>query len=133
VKALIIGCSRVGSMVAVNLHSKGHSVRVMDSNPRNFLRLPEELRDTSTVKVDTINEGVLRSVGIESFDVLIAVSARDTRNIFVAQLAKYIFGMKRVICHVNDPKRYEMYQELDLCVVSPTQFVVDAINQNIVP
>lgn len=132
-KALIVGCTRVGSMVAVNLHSKGHSVRVMDSNPLNFLRLPEELRDTSTVKIDTINENVFRSVGIDSFDVLIAASARDTRNIFVAQLAKHIFGMKRVICHVNDPKRYEMYQDLDLGVVGPTQFVVDAINKSIFP
>ena len=130
-KALVVGCGRVGALVAVGLHSRGHEVRVLDANPQNFLRLPEELRDHITLQRDIANEEDLLAVGIEEVDIVVAAAPRDTRNIFVAQIAKHRFGVERVVCHISDPGRCEMYRVLGLGVVSPTQFVVDAVVQTV--
>ena len=39
-KALIMGCGRVGSTVAVRLDAEGHEVVVIDVDPMQFSRLP---------------------------------------------------------------------------------------------
>ncbi|MBI2855888.1 MAG: TrkA family potassium uptake protein [Chloroflexi bacterium] len=127
-KVLIMGCGRVGALVATALWSEGHQVMVMDTNAESFRRLPQDLQDTAVVGDGTLEED-LRKAGIEEADSLVAVSARDTSNLLAAQMAKHVFRIKKVVCRVNDPARYEIYTQLGLEAVSPTQIISDLIIQ----
>ena len=95
------------------------------------MRLPKVLRDQNTLHTDVTTEDDLRAAGIQDMDAVIAAAPRDTRNILVAQLAKHRFGIERVICHINDPGRGELYRKLGLEVVSPTRIIVDQIVQDV--
>lgn len=123
-----MGCGRVGALVATALWSEGHQVMVMDTNAESFRRLPQDLQDTAVVGDGTLEED-LRKAGIEEADSLVAVSARDTSNLLAAQMAKHVFRIKKVVCRVNDPARYEIYTQLGLEAVSPTQIISDLIIQ----
>ena len=125
-KILIMGCSRVGALVATALWKEGHQVVVLDPNAESLRRLPEELQENALVGDGTI-EDELRRAGIESTDAFVAVSGGDSANALAAQMAKHVFHIDKVVCRINDPAHYEMYSELGLDVVSPTQLISDLI------
>ena len=125
-KVLIMGCGRVGAIVASTLWREGHSVVVLDANAQNLRRLPPELQDQAIVGDGALEED-LRRAGVEEADAFLGTSVRDTANALAAQMAKHVFGVEKVVCHINDPARYEMYRELGLEAVSPTQLVADMI------
>ncbi len=126
-KVLVMGCGRAGANVGLTLFREGHEVTIMDPNPQSFLRIPAEFRQRISVQGDGTLEADLRRAGIEGVDVFVALSARDTRNALAAQMAKHTFGIKKVVCRINDPVRQEMYQELGLEVVSPTKLISEMI------
>ena len=54
------------------------------------------------------------SAGIESADCFASVTNGDNRNLMMAQVAKHIYGVKRVITRLYDPIRADVYRELGL-------------------
>ena len=133
VKVLIMGCGRVGALVASTLCARGDDVRIMDTDPESFRLLPLELRERIAFNGDATSEEVLRAAGIEEAEVFVAVSPRDNRNALAAQMAKYVFGVPRVVCRINEPQRQEMYQKLGLEAVSPTRLISNMIVDTIHP
>ena len=127
---LVMGCGRVGAMVATALWGEGHRVVVMDANPESLRRLPEELQQEAIVGDGTLEED-LRKGGIESADAFVAVSTEDTANVLAAQMAQHVFQVNKVICRIDDTARYEIYTELGLNAVSSTQFLSDLILQTV--
>lgn len=125
-KAIILGCGRVGSYLARMLVAEGHQVTVIDMKPESFRRLGADFAG-ETVLGTGIDEDVLRRAGIESADAFIAVTNGDNTNVMAAQVAKEIFGVPRVICRVYDPIRQETYQTFGLTTVSPTVLGANAI------
>jgi len=121
-----MGCSRVGAVVATALWEEGHEVVVLDPNAESLRRLPEELQESAIVGDGTLEDD-LRKAGVEDTDAFVAVSGRDTANALAAQMAKHVFLVNNVVCRINDPARYEMYTELGLDAVSPTQLISNLI------
>lgn len=118
-KLLILGCGRVGAALATMLSAEGHDVTIIDMNPDAFGRLGPDFRGM-TFLGDGTDEDVLRRAGIEQSDAFAAVTNGDNRNIMAAQIAKYIFHVKRVMCRIYDPMRQETYNALGLESISPT-------------
>ncbi|MFC2017920.1 potassium channel family protein [Chloroflexota bacterium] len=118
-RVLIMGCGRVGALLANVLDAEGHEVTVMDTNSRSFGRLNPTFKGNALLG-DGTDEDSLRKAGIEEMDAFLALTQGDNRNIMAAQIAKHIFGVYRVICRVYDPLRNELYQSLGLDAVSPT-------------
>ena len=135
-QVLIMGCGRVGAIIATSMAAEGHKVCIIDPNPDNFRRLPTDLLDNAQI-VPVIGDGIaehhLRKAQIEKADVFVAVSGPDTQNALAAQIAQHIFGVPKVVCRINDPGRQEMYTQLGLTVVSPTnhisEMVLEAVRQ----
>jgi trk system potassium uptake protein TrkA len=46
-----------------------------------------------------------------------------------AEVAREIFGVRRVITRLNDPLRAEIFHELGLTTVSPTTLAAEAIRK----
>jgi trk system potassium uptake protein TrkA len=118
-KLIIVGCSRVGAMVARAMEEAGHEVTVVDSNRRSFDRLGTDFKG-QMVLGNGIDEDVLRQAGIERADGFASLTNGDNRNIMAAQIAREVFHVPKVITRIYDPIRQDVYQELGLNTICPT-------------
>ncbi|MCS7207112.1 MAG: NAD-binding protein [Dehalococcoidia bacterium] len=134
-KVLIMGCGRIGALVASALWREGHQVRVMDTAPQRFLALPPEMREQegTTFLGDGTRASDLVAAGIEGMDAFLAVSDDDNRNGLAAQKAKYIFKVPQVVCLVQDPARTDIYRAHGIVTVSPTKVVVGLVREALIP
>ncbi|MHB0869199.1 MAG: potassium channel family protein [Chloroflexota bacterium] len=118
-KAIIMGCGRVGSRLANVLDAEGHDVTVVDLNARAFRRLRQDFTG-STVLGTGIDEDVLRRAGVEQADVFVATTEGDNRNIMSAQIALKVFDVPMVIARIYDPGRADIFDKLGLKTYCPT-------------
>jgi len=114
-----MGCGRVGARLALMLTHAGHEVTVMDIKSSAFSRLGSEFKGTA-VRGDAIDQEVLKRAGIERADAFVAATQGDNRNIMASQVAKHVFGVKRVVTRVYDPLRSDTFAALGLQAISPT-------------
>ena len=106
---VIVGCGRVGSTLAALLDEEGHHVTVVDTDKAAFSHLPRSYKGV-TYLGNGADHDVLRKIGVETADWFLGLTQGDNRNLMAAQIAKEIFGVKRVIAKVNDPIRAEIYR-----------------------
>jgi trk/ktr system potassium uptake protein len=119
VKVLIVGCGRVGAMLAGLLDASEQEVTVVDLDRGAFAHLPADFRGT-TFLGDGNDLDVLRQNGVDKVDAFIALTQGDNRNLMAAQIAHEIFGVKRVLAKVNDPIRAEIYRKKGITTFSRT-------------
>ena len=129
-KVVIMGCGRVGARVATLLEEAGHQVTVMDMKPTAFKRLPPDFRGATRVG-NGMDGPALEKAGILEANAFYALTQGDNRNYFASQMAREVYGVKRVICRVYDPEREAIYREMGLETFSPTivgaQVMVDML------
>ena len=118
-KVVIMGCGRVGAMLASFLDKDGHEVTVLDIQPSSFRRLPGDFRGKKVVG-NGIDQDVLARIGVREADAFVAVTQGDNRNVMATQMAKHLFGVPRALCRIYDPIREEIYRGLGLETISPT-------------
>ena len=123
---VIMGCGRVGGKLASMFDAAGHRVTVLDLDAYSFRRLPPTFSGTALIGNGT-DEEMLRKAGIESADAFIALTQGDNRNVMAAQIAKHIFKVPRVICRIYDPLRKDIYEQLGLESISPTEVFADLL------
>ena len=116
---VILGCGRVGAMLASLLEEEGHSVGIVDRDPEAFRRLGWDFRGKTILGIG-IDEDVLKKAGIERAGGFAATTNGDNTNIMSAQIAKVKFKVPRVIARIYDPLRADAYRELGIDTISPT-------------
>ena len=129
-KIVIVGCGRVGAVVAESYDRAGHQVIILDSSTAAFDRLPSTFAGQA-IRGDGTDEDVLRRAGTQGADVFIALTEGDNRNIMAAQLAAEAFGVERVIGKINDPVRAKAYAELGIATLCRTGLMLDSIDRYI--
>jgi trk system potassium uptake protein TrkA len=127
VKTVIVGCGRVGAVLASSFDQAGHEVIILDLTSRAFDRLPSSFRGTA-LRGDGTDEDVLRRAGAEGADVFIAMTEGDNRNVMAAQLAQEALGAKRDIAKINDPLRADAYADLGIAALCRTNLMADAVH-----
>jgi trk system potassium uptake protein TrkA len=127
VKTVIVGCGRVGAVLADSFDQAGHEVIIIDPSTRAFDRLPSKFKGTA-MRGDGTDEDTLRRAGAEGADIFIAMTEGDNRNVMAAQLAHEALGAKRVIAKINDPLRAEAYADLGIATLCRTNLMADAVN-----
>jgi trk system potassium uptake protein TrkA len=132
VKVLVVGCGRVGGLVAGRLAAEGHEVTVVDENRAAFEKNLPQAFAGNTVLGNGIDMDVLRSAGIQGVDAFIIVTQGDNRNLMGAQIAKEIFGVRRVLAKVNDPIRAQTYRKRGIETWSRTTILGEVIHQVLV-
>lgn len=116
---LIVGSGRVGAFLAGVLDSEGHQVTIVDLERAAFDHLPVGFNGTTFLGNGTDLE-ILRQVGIDRADAFVSLTEGDNRNLMAAQVARDIFGVKRVIAKVNDPIRAQIYRSRGIDTISRT-------------
>ncbi len=118
-RAIIMGCGRVGEQVARILDREGHEVTIIDFDAVALARLGTNFRGR-TIKGVGFDRDVLIEAGIESADSFAATSSSDNANVVAARVARNLFHVPRVIARLYDPRRAEIYQRLGLLTISST-------------
>ncbi len=116
--AIIVGCGRLGSMLADDLFCKGYGVTVIDKNPRAFDRLDDEFAGY-TVAADGSRANVLKSCGILSANVVVAATEFDNVNIMTAQIASSLFGVESVYARLDDDAKAELLAPFNIDPLCP--------------
>jgi trk/ktr system potassium uptake protein len=127
VKAVIVGCGRVGSVLADAFDRAGQDVIVIDTSTSAFDRLPGSFGGTA-VRGDGTDEDTLRRAGAEAADLFMAMTEGDNRNVMAAQLAVEALGARRVIAKINDPLRAAAYADLGINTLCRTNLMAAAVN-----
>lgn len=125
-KAVVIGCGRVGSAVARVLVDDGWEVVVVERDEDALARLGEDWRQR-LVLGHGMDTAVLEEAGIEDADVLLAATDGDNTNLVIAQVAKRRYAVPHVAARIQDPARADAYAGRGFEVVSPTQMAIDGL------
>lgn len=129
---VILGCGRVGSLLADQLDSAGHSVAVVDQDAQAFRRLPADFGG-ATIKGVGFDRETLERAGIERAHAFAAVSSGDNTNILAARVARETYGVEHVVARIYDPKRAEVYQRLGIPTVATVSWTTGQIMRGLLP
>ena len=127
-KAIVIGCGRVGSSVAHELHRDGWDVVAVDEKEEALSRLGEHWEGGFVVG-HAIDTSVLRRAGIEEADAVVVSTDGDNTNIVVAQIAQKRFGINCVVVRILDPNRAEFYAAQGMRTFCPTSTAIGALTE----
>jgi trk system potassium uptake protein len=125
-KAIVIGCGRVGSAVALQLQGSGWEVTVCDENEDALGRLGEQWAGGFLVG-HGMDLAVLREAGIEDADAVVITTDGDNTNLVIAQAAQKHFEVPTVIVRVLDPARAQFYASKGLRIVCPTSAAIETL------
>ncbi|MGH3025887.1 MAG: potassium channel family protein [Gaiellaceae bacterium] len=125
-KAIVIGCGRVGSAVALQLNSSDWDVTVLDENEDALGRLGESWTGGFLVG-HGMDLQTLREAGIEDADAVVVTTNGDNTNLVIAQVAQKQFEVPTVVVRVLDPARAEFYSARGLRIVCPTSAAIESL------
>jgi len=123
---VVVGCGRLGSLLASYLSSQGHSVVIIDVQEKALSKLSAEFSGFQIIGNATEMD-TLEQARIHEADCLLAVTDKDNINLMVAQVASTMFEVPTVIARVYDPAREAIYKDFGIATVSPTQLSVSAL------
>jgi trk system potassium uptake protein TrkA len=126
VKAIVIGCGRVGSSVAIQLDGSGWDVTVVDENEDALGRLGDAWTGGFLVG-HGMDLTLLRSAGVEDADAVVVTTDGDNTNIVIAQVADKHFQVPTVVVRVLDPARAQFYAARGMRIVSPTSAAIESL------
>ena len=127
-----MGCGRVGSLLALELESNGHTVAVIDQSKEAFRRLGPDFKGRTVTGVG-FDRDTLLEAGIEGAEAFAAVSNGDNSNILAARVARESFGVTNVVARIYDPGRAEIYQRLGIPTVATVLWAADQILRRLTP
>ena len=125
-KAIVVGCGRVGSSVAKRLAHEGWEVTAVDETNAALARLGEDWAGGFVVG-HGMDLKVLRSAGIEDADAVVVSTDGDNTNIVVAQIAQRQFEVPSVVVRLLDPHRADFYESRGMTVVCPTKTAIETL------
>jgi trk system potassium uptake protein TrkA len=121
-KAVIVGCGRVGSGVAKRLADEGWDVTCIDEDENALARLGDWRG--GFVVGHGMDLDVLVRAGIASADAAVVATNGDNTNVVVGQVIQRLYEPSCVVVRVLDPRRAAFYAERGLRTVCPTQTAI---------
>ncbi len=98
---IIVGCGKVGYTLVELLSSEDHNLVVIDEKPERVSRITDSM-DAMGIVGNGINHQTLLAAGIETADLLIAVTGDDEKNLLCCVIAKKT-GRCQTIARVRNP------------------------------
>jgi trk system potassium uptake protein TrkA len=131
-RIIIVGYGRLGTQVVRHLDRKKHEVVVIDKQ-RMLLTRPGRDTDVRMLAGNAIDPDLLREAGAEGADALFALTRDENTNLMVAQVARNVFKIPKVMAVVYDPAREPYYRaagiETMALTVAGAEFLVGQLDQ----
>jgi len=132
VHIIIVGCGRVGSGLGVGLTAQGHSVTIIDRNPKAFRRLPEDWPGSTVIGSGFDRDSLDTALASEA-GALAAVTSGDNSNILTARIARETYEIPNVVARIYDPRRAQIYLRLGIPTVATVAWTIDQVRRRLVP
>jgi trk system potassium uptake protein TrkA len=131
-RIIVVGYGRLGTQVVKHLDTHAHEVVVIDKE-RALLQQPESNSNVKVLGGNAIDPDVLREAGAQGADALFALTRDENTNLMVAQVARRVFGIPKVMAVVYDPAREPSYRaagiETMALTVAGAEFLVSQLSQ----
>lgn len=101
-KIAIVGCGKMGSMLADRLAAEKHDITIIDRDPQVLQNCLDTL-DVLTVKGSGVSSEALKEADIQHTDIVIAATVSDETNMLCCLTAKNM-GAKYTIARIRDPE-----------------------------
>ena len=129
-KIIIIGAGKVGYTLAESLSKGNHDVIIIDKNYVALSKAEENL-EVLCIKGSGVSTNILLEAGIDTADLLIAVTSSDEVNMVCCLTAKKL-GVKHTIARIRDLEYAKelslLKEELDLdLIINPEQAAAEEI------
>ncbi len=119
-KILIAGHGKVGATLARQLSGEGYDLTLIDSDP-NVLEEGLQQYDVMTVCGNCAVKDTLLEAGVETADLLIAVTGTDEVNLLTCVTAHSLNGKLHTIARVRNPEYSDqIYEMRDIFALSMT-------------
>ena len=128
-KAIVIGCGRVGSAVATGLLADGWEVTAIDESEDALMRLPGWRG--GFVVGHGMDVQVLEEAGVADADAAVVSTDGDNTNLVIGQVLQKRYGIACVVVRVLDPARAQFYAERGLRTVCPTQTAISVLLETV--
>lgn len=116
---VVIGCGRLGANIANTLSDKEIDVLIMDKDKEAFKKLSPSYGGLAIVG-DGMDFDDLVEAKLNEADVVVVVTNNDNANVMIAQIAREIFKIKKVIARLYDTERECVYKEFGIDVICPS-------------
>ncbi len=119
-KILIAGDGKLGETLARQLSAEGHAVTLVDSDPA-VLENSVNRYDVMAVQGNCAAMDVLRDAGVETADLLVAVTGTDEVNLLCCTTAHWMNPALHTIARIRNPEYTEQaYSMRDAFAISMT-------------
>ena len=125
-RAVVIGCGRVGSAVAKGLAKEDWDITVIDENEDALLRLGPGWKGGFVVG-HGMDVRVLEAAGVSDVDAAVVSTDGDNTNLVIGQVLQKRYGIGTVVARVLDPARADFYAQRGLQTVCPTQTAISVL------
>jgi len=119
-RVAIAGAGNVGRSIAAELLMNGHSILLIDKDPRAIKA--DSVPEADWLLADACELSSLEEAGLDTCDVVIAATGDDKANLVLSLLAKTEFSVPRTVGRVNHPKNEWLFTEqwgVDVSVSTP--------------
>ena len=132
VHVVIAGSGRVGSELAGSLERLGHSMTILDKNPKAFERLKSDFKGRALVGF-AFDRTLLEEAGIKDAAAFASVTSGDNSNILSARVAREFYRVPQVVARIYDPRRAQIYQRLGIQTVATVRWTTDQMLRFLLP
>lgn len=127
-KAIVVGCGRVGSSLARSLVDEGWEVVVVEQREESLARLGPDWRHALVIG-HGMDADILEEAGIEEADMVIAATDGDNTNLIIAQVATKRYEVAHVAARIQDPARAAVYGNRGFEVISPVKLAIEGLTR----
>lgn len=130
-RIIVVGFGRLGTQVVKHLDTQQNEVIVIDKQ-RELLRRPDRDPNVRFLAGNATDPDLLREAGAEKAAALIALTRDENTNLMVAQVARTVFNIPKVMAVVYDPDREPSYRaagiETMALTVAGAEFLVGQLS-----
>ncbi len=130
-RVLIFGCNRLTTSLVPDLAGDGAEITVLGGERDCLESVASHPGVQVVLTAEPIMQDYLQEGGISHADVFLAMSADDHQNILVSQIAKHIYNVPTVVCHLGSPQLQVLYAALGLDVVGYSFGLLQDVRQAI--
>lgn len=127
---VIAGAGRVGGRLATELAEEGHDVVVVDHRVDVLDDLGKSFNGLA-LQGEAYDVDVLEQADLANADFFCAVTDDDNINLMAAEVAKAVFGVRRVLSRLHDPAREDSYRALGIPYISTTKLISSVVLERI--
>ena len=130
-RVLIFGCNRLSNSLVAGLAAEGNQITVLGGQRDCLESVSTHLGVRVILTAEPMMQDYLQEGGIDHADVFLAMSGDDHENILASQIAKHIYNVPKVVCHLGSPQLQVMYAALGLDVVGYSLGLLQDVRQAI--